>query len=586
MQSILKLFSILTNKQKKECAFIIFTMIIGAILEAIGIGTILPLISVIESEDIFIKFPQLQHLANLIGIYTHTQLIIAVSILLIVVFVLKNMYLAWQLRLQINFSLKNQIYFSKMLMREYLIKPYSFYLNHNSAEIIKVVNNSGRIVFTDMYVSAFQLITEIVTATVIWIMLLLIDPFTATVAAGFMVAILYSIIKSFRKKITEQGEKQNKYLAAYLKWVNQSLGAIKETKVLRKEAYFLQAFSKAYEEYGNSNRKFLFINQVPRMIIESTVVCGLLLLIIVKMLFGTPANEIVPLLGVLALAAFRLMPSANRIVNLSNTIRFNIPVFNEIYDEFMHIKNSSRVLDYQLLKEDNNKKLKFDNKITITDIKFNYSNKKNVLQDVTFTIPKGKFVGIIGPSGAGKTTFVDILLGLLKPTGGSIAVDDVDIFSNIRGWQANLAYVPQSIYLIDGTIKENIALGVAEDEIDYELINKVLHMAELYDFVYSQPDNINTNVGERGVKLSGGQRQRIGIARALYQKPEVLILDEATSALDNETEKSITDTILKLKGKITIIAIAHRTSTLEQCDFKVKFKIGKAEIINKDKVMN
>ena len=211
MQSILKLFSILTNKQKKECAFIIFTMIIGAILEAIGIGTILPLISVIESEDIFIKFPQLQHLANLIGIYTHTQLIIAVSILLIVVFVLKNMYLAWQLRLQINFSLKNQIYFSKMLMREYLIKPYSFYLNHNSAEIIKVVNNSGRIVFTDMYVSAFQLITEIVTATVIWIMLLLIDPFTATVAAGFMVAILYSIIKSFRKKITEQGEKQNKY---------------------------------------------------------------------------------------------------------------------------------------------------------------------------------------------------------------------------------------------------------------------------------------------------------------------------------------------------------------------------------------
>lgn len=579
MQSILKLFSILTNKQKKECAFIIFTMIIGAILEAIGIGTILPLISVIESEDIFIKFPQLQHLANLIGIYTHTQLIIAVSILLIVVFVLKNMYLAWQLRLQINFSLKNQIYFSKMLMREYLIKPYSFYLNHNSAEIIKVVNNSGRIVFTDMYVSAFQLITEIVTATVIWIMLLLIDPFTATVAAGFMVAILYSIIKSFRKKITEQGEKQNKYLAAYLKWVNQSLGAIKETKVLRKEAYFLQAFSKAYEEYGNSNRKFLFINQVPRMIIESTVVCGLLLLIIVKMLFGTPANEIVPLLGVLALAAFRLMPSANRIVNLSNTIRFNIPVFNEIYDEFMHIKNSSRVLDYQLLKEDNNKKLKFDNKITITDIKFNYSNKKNVLQDVTFTIPKGKFVGIIGPSGAGKTTFVDILLGLLKPTGGSIAVDDVDIFSNIRGWQANLAYVPQSIYLIDGTIKENIALGVAEDEIDYELINKVLHMAELYDFVYSQPDNINTNVGERGVKLSGGQRQRIGIARALYLRPEVLILDEATSALDNETEKSITETILKLKGKITIIAIAHRTSTLEQCDFKVKFENGKAEVI-------
>lgn len=356
------------------------------------------------------------------------------------------------------------------------------------------------------------------------------------------------------------------------------MGAIKETKVLRKEAYFLKAFSKAYEEFGNANRKFLFMNQVPRMIIESTVVCGLLLLIIVKMLLGTPAKEIVPLLGVLALAAFRLMPSANRIVNLSNNIRFNMPLFNELYDEYMHIKNSAVLVDDKLFNSDEAKKLKFNNEIKVTDIRFNYLNNKDILLDISFIIPKGKFVGIVGPSGAGKTTFVDILLGLLEPTGGSITVDGVDIFSNIRSWQANLAYVPQSIYLIDGTIKENIALGVAENEIDDKLINKVLHMAEMYDFVYSQPDNINTNVGERGVKLSGGQRQRIGIARALYQQPEVLILDEATSALDNETEKSITDTILKLKGKITIIAIAHRTSTLEQCDFKVKFENGKAEM--------
>lgn len=579
MQSILKLFSILTIAQKKECFFIIFTMIIGAILEAIGIGTILPLISVIENENIFAEYLQIKEVVNSIGIITHTQFIIAVSVLLIFIFVFKNLYLAWQLRLQINFSLKNQVYFSKMLMREYLLKPYLFHLNHNTATILRNVNSSGSIIFSNMYVSAFQLLTEIVTGFVIWSMLLLIDPFTATIAAGFMVLILYSIIKAFRKKISEQGKKQNQYSAAYLKWVNQGLGAIKETKVLRKESYFLQAFSKAYEEYGNSNKRFLFLNQVPRMIIESTVVCGLLLLIIVKIILGTPANEIVPLLGVLALAAFRLMPSANRIVNLSNNIRFDMPFFNELYDEFMHIKNTSLPTNEDFIIEEKVNKILFNKQIKIDNLHFNYLNSKKVLTDISFTIPKGKFIGIIGPSGAGKTTFVDILLGLLKPTSGSITVDRVDIFSNIRGWQANLAYVPQSIYLIDGTIKENVALGVAKNKIDDELIDKVLHMAELYDFVYSQPDNINTNVGECGVKLSGGQRQRIGIARALYQKPEVLILDEATSALDNETEKSITNTILKLKGQITIIAIAHRTSTLEQCDFKVKFENGKAEII-------
>lgn len=578
MQSILKLFSILTTAQKKQCVFIIFTMIIGAILEAIGIGTILPLISVIENENIFSEYPQIKYIANSIGIITHTQFIIAVSFLLIFIFVLKNLYLAWQLRLQINFSLKNQIYFSKMLMREYLLKPYLFHLNHNTATILRNVNSSGSIIFSNMYVSAFQLLTEIVTGFVIWSMLLLIDPFTATIAAGFMILILYSIIKAFRKKISEQGKKQNQYSAAYLKWVNQGLGAIKETKVLRKECYFLQAFSKAYEEYGNSNKRFLFLNQVPRMIIESTVVGGLLLLIIVKIIFGTPANEIVPLLGVLALAAFRLMPSANRIVNLSNNIRFNMPLFNELYDEFMHIKNNGLSTKEDFINEEKVNKIPFNKQIKLDNLCFCYLNSKNVLTDISFEIPKGNFIGIIGPSGAGKTTFVDILLGLLNPTSGSITVDGVDIFSNIRRWQANLAYVPQSIYLIDGTIKENIALGIAENDIDNELIDKVLHMAELYDFVYNQPDNINTNVGERGVKLSGGQRQRIGIARALYQKPEVLILDEATSALDNETEKSITDTILKLKGKITIIAIAHRTSTLEQCDFKVKFENGKAAI--------
>lgn len=221
----------------------------------------------------------------------------------------------------------------------------------------------------------------------------------------------------------------------------------------------------------------------------------------------------------------------------------------------------------------------FTKKICVSELCFSYPGiGKQVLNKISFTIPKGTFAGVIGPSGAGKTTFVDILLGLLHPTSGNISVDGKSIYDDIHAWQANLAYVPQSIYLIDGTIRENIALGTSEENIDDELIEKVLRMSELYSFVHELPEGLNTTVGERGVKLSGGQRQRIGIARALYCQPEVLILDEATSALDSETEKSITDTILKLKGKITIIAVAHRLTTLEQCDFKVKFEDAKVEL--------
>ena len=309
------------------------------------------------------------------------------------------------------------------------------------------------------------------------------------------------------------------------------------------------------------------------------VVSGLLVMIVAKLAMGSTPEEIVPLLGVLALAAFRLMPSANRIVNLFNTIKFQQPLFYELYPELMDIKErqESRKESYYLSVQP---KLKFEKSIQVNKLRFVYpEGREDVLRDVSFSIGKGDFAGSIGPSGAGKTTFVDILLGLLKPSDGNIKVDGQDIFDNIRSWQANLAYVPQSIYLIDGSVKENIALGVVPENIDNARIEKSLHMAELYDFVLDLPEGMETRVGERGMKLSGGQRQRIGIARALYQQPEVLILDEATSALDNDTEKSITDTILKLKGQITIIAIAHRLSTLAECDYKIEFAEGKATVL-------
>ena len=579
MKSIFQVFNIFTKQQLRYCGFIVLAMIVGAMLEAVGIGAILPLISLMGQPDFLVRHPEIGHIAEALGIVSHTQLIMVCAGGLIVLYLIKNAYMAWETKLQIDFSMRNQIKFSTEIMTNYLCKGYLFHLDHNSATLLRNVNAGGVVIYSTMLIATFTLLTELITAFTIWLMLVVVDAFTAVVVAGIMGAMMYGIIKAFRRNISKQAKIQNDFAAGYIKCVNQGLGAIKETKVMRKEKYFLEEFSRTYQQYGEANRKYLFINQLPRMIIETMVVSGLLVMIVAKLAIGGTPEEIVPLLGVLALAAFRLMPSANRIVNLFNTIKFQQPLFYELYPELMDIKErqESRKESYYLSVQP---KLKFEKSIQVNKLRFAYpEGREDVLRDVSFTIGKGDFAGIIGPSGAGKTTFVDILLGLLKPSDGNIKVDGQDIFDNIRSWQANLAYVPQSIYLIDGSVKENIALGVAPEDIDNARIEKSLHMAELYDFVSDLPEGMETRVGERGVKLSGGQRQRIGIARALYQQPEVLILDEATSALDNDTEKSITDTILKLKGQITIIAIAHRLSTLAECDYKIEFADGKATVL-------
>ena len=581
MRSIFQIFDIFTKQQLRYCGFIVLAMIVGAMLEAVGIGAILPLISIMGQADFFLTHPEIGQIAEFMGIKSYIQFIMICAVGLIILYFIKNAYMAWEIKLQVGFSMRNQIKFSTELMSNYLSKEYLFHLNHNSANLLRNVNAGGAVIYSTMLMSTFALLTEIITAFTIWLMLVLIDAFTAVIVAGIMGTLMYGTVKAFRHNISKQAEIQNDCVAEYIKCVNQALGAIKETKVMRKEKYFLEEFSRTYRQYGEANSRYIFISQMPRIIIETMVVSGLLVMIVVKLAVGNAPEEIVPLLGVLALAAFRLMPSANRIISLFNTIKFQQPLFYELYPELMDIKErqESKKETYYLSVQP---KLKFEKSIQVNKLRFAYpEGRENVLRDISFSIGKGDFAGIIGPSGAGKTTFVDILLGLLKPSDGNIKVDGQDIFDNIRSWQANLSYVPQSIYLIDGSVKENIALGVAPENIDNALIEKSLHMAELYDFVSDLPEGMETRVGERGVKLSGGQRQRIGIARALYQQPEVLILDEATSALDNDTEKSITDTILKLKGQITIIAIAHRLSTLAECDYKIEFANGQAKIVNK-----
>lgn len=579
MKSILKVFSILPRADYLPCAGLLLAMIVGASLEAVGIGAILPLISVMGDTTFLEAHASIAAYLADIGITTHRELILLLASALIGIYIIKNAYIAWEIRLQVRFVVRRQIRYSSELMGEYLAKPYLFHVENNTATLIRNVNGGAVNAFSALMIPCFLLVTETVTALTIWAMLVAVDPFSAIIVAGVLGALLYGVLRLFRHRLMEQGIVQNNCSAVMQKWLNQGLGAIKETKILHKEAFFLSEYSRAYEKYGAANYVYQFYNQVPKTIIEAVVVTGLLLLIVIKVLRGENPMDIVGLLGLLALAAFRLMPSANRIVGYLNGIKFQLPLFHELYPEFSRIKGRIERGESVVLEEPP-ARLPFAHAIEVRDLVFRYpAGKADVLTGVSFTIEKGSFVGIIGQSGAGKTTFVDILLGLLTPTGGSITIDGTDMQEALAAWQENIAYVPQTIYLIDGSIRENIALGERADAIDDARVMRALEMAELADFVATLDDGTNTMVGERGVKLSGGQRQRIGIARALYQQPTVLVLDEATSALDNETEKSITETILKFKGQITIIAIAHRITTLADCDYKIEFDSGQARIV-------
>ncbi|WP_037353020.1 ABC transporter ATP-binding protein [Selenomonas sp. FC4001] len=579
MKDFIKIFAILTPSQLKQCYMLIALMLIGAVLESVGIGSILPLISIIGQEDFLQDHEDIVVLLNGIGVTTHGDFIVCASLLLIILYILKNIYIGVEIYIQRTFARKNQIKYSEKLFELYINKPYLFHVSNNTSLLLRNVNQGGSYVFNGLIMPVFLLLTELITAFMIWLMLVFVDAFTAVIVAGIMAIMMYFIIRSLRKQIYLQGIRQNDASAEFLKWINQGIGAVKETKILQRESFFVNEFRKEYEKYALAVQKIYLLSDCPRLIIEVLVVSGLLLLIIFKTLIGENPQTIVPLLGVLALAAFRLMPSANRIIGYYNGIKSWIPFFDEIYPDLINVKKMLLTHEKQV-SDIMSPEITFRSQISINNLSFRYPDSDNaIFREVSFTIPKGTFVGIVGPSGAGKTTFVDTFLGLLEPSTGEILCDNENIYNNISEWQSMLAYVPQDIYLIDGTIGENIALGVSLGEIDEILLARVLRMSELMDFINSLPQGLNTLVGERGVKLSGGQRQRIGIARALYRDPKILVLDEATSALDNQTEKSITDTILKLKGKITIISIAHRVSTLDQCDFKVKLENGHSNIL-------
>ena len=578
---IKKLMVLLDGRQKRIMVLLVFLMLIGAVLETLGVSLVIPVMNVVMDEHAVENNKYLQVICDILRIeYNDTRkLMIFTMLALIGVFVVKNIFLFIQQKAQLRFVYTNQFATSRRMMINFMERPYEYYLNADTSVIQRSITSDVNNMY-GLILALLQLFSEAIVFVCLVLVSLATDVWM-TVTVTLLLVVVLAIIKGILKPIMKKaGEENQDYYSGLYKWIDQSVMGIKEIKVANKENYFINEYAKCGAGYVSAVQRYNLYNATPRLLIETVAIAGMILYMMFQILQGTAVSEIVPQVAALAVAAMRLIPCANRINNHLTSISYFEPFFMGVSDNLQEeIRDESINYDENAYKQKVKvDKLEIRDRIELKDIVFRYPNTEVLIFDhANMEIPIGKSVGIVGTSGAGKTTVVDILLGLLRLQSGEILADGVEVREHYQSWLKNIGYIPQSIFMIDSTIRKNVAFGYADEDIDDEKVWRALKEAQLDEFVRGLPDGLDTSIGERGIRISGGQRQRIGIARALFEDPEVLVLDEATSALDNETEAAIMDSINRLHGKKTLIIIAHRLQTIEKCDMVYRVENGKVE---------
>lgn len=572
-----KMNRLLDAKQKRLMVLIVFLMLIGGILESLSISVVIPVIEVLLDPDAVVNNKYFAALYNGLGLTSVTQFTIVMMLALIGAFVLKNLFLFLQSVVQLRFVYTNQFATSRKMMINFMNRPYEYYLNADTAVIQRSITSDVNNMY-GLILSLLQLVSEAVVFACLVAVLLVVDARMIMTIAVLLIVVLFLIKVVIKPIMVKAGQENQDYYSGLFKWIEQSVMGIKEIKIANKEQYFINEYAKCGFGYVNAVQRYNLYNSTPRLLIETVCIAGLVLYMLVVMLQGATVTEMLPQLTTFGLAAMRLIPSANRINNYLTSISYFEPFFMGVSDNLQEdIHDDSIVYDvaaYEHAKKV--EKMDIKQEIALQDITYKYPNTETLIfNHADMIIPIGSAVGIVGTSGSGKTTIVDVMLGLLQLQTGKIKADGVDVATNYEGWLKNIGYIPQTIFMIDSTIRKNVAFGFADEDIDDERVWAVLKEAQLDEFVRGLPDGLDTGIGERGIRISGGQRQRIGIARALYEDPEVLVLDEATSALDNDTEAAIMDSINRLHGKKTLVIIAHRLQTIEKCDMVFRVENGK-----------
>jgi ATP-binding cassette subfamily C protein len=546
-------------------------ILLNSLLEILGIGLLIPFVALLGKPELV----QTNHVVSAVYDFFHfqsfAQFMIVVAASVAVVFILKSLLLLGISFWQAKFIFEKKVFLKTRLFHTYLTNPYPFHLKSDLARLqrnLELVESA----MNNVVLQLFYIVTELVLVACLFLMLLWANA-VLTVATTVFLGGLFFIYYFFTKdRFRRMGEIANEHRVRALQQVNQGLGSIKEVKIFGKERFFAERFQHHSWRYAWQETKGELLTRTPRLLIEALIVGFVMLGVIVYFLIGNSTDKIFITLSLVAIVAVRLMPSLNRITSGWGSIKLYSVYFDQVYDDLVA---SSRSEDTEQAPR-NHEPLLFRETIKLEDLSFVYEDcSKPALDRVSLLIPKNATVGFVGPSGAGKTTAIDIIIGLLKPSQGRVLIDGVDIYDNLRGWQDQIGYIPQAIYLCNDSIRQNVAFGNEPRDIDEAKVRQALRLAQLEEFVMGLPEGLDTEIGERGVRLSGGQRQRIGIARALYNDPSVLVMDEATAALDNETERAFMESLTNLSGSKTILIIAHRLTTVQACDVIFFLKDGR-----------
>ncbi|PKD43271.1 ABC transporter ATP-binding protein [Rhodohalobacter barkolensis] len=585
---IKKLFYILPKGDPFKVAILFVMMLVAAGLEVIGIGMIPAFVSIVASPEQVLGYEPLQFLWSALDITTDRDLLIWGSVALVGIFILKSIYIVFFNYVEARFIFNRRYMISHRLMSSYMQAPYTFHLGINTSELLRNLTSEVNIIVNHIMTNLLKMSREGLMAVSILLFLFTMEPLITMVVMLFSGIGAGSFLFLTQKKMKAYGEQEQGHRRKMIQAINQGLGGIKDARVLNREQYFIEKFRTEVYDSTRLLAWIRYIQQIPKPVVETTAVLGMMMISALMVWQGRAMSTIIPILTLFAMATVRLMPAIQQLSSMYTAVRYNLVAIDPIYDDLTKLAEYRK----QFLEDrKSGKKMTLEKQIKADSVSYSYPGSDELaLSKVSFEIPRGKAVAFVGESGAGKTTIVDLLLGLLEPTGGEIMVDGRNIHEKLSAWQINVGYIPQSIYLADETLRNNIAFGVQDDEIDDKKVMEAIESASLSEMVSRLPNGLDTMIGENGTRISGGQRQRVGIARALYHNPQVLVMDEATSALDNITEKEITRAIETLKGERTIIMIAHRLTTVENCDRLYLMKDGKivdegsyGELVEKNK---